>query len=546
MTLWRFLSKHSDIPLTRVLAIAGVSGLSNAMLLAVINHAAYSVSADGMNIQMFVLFIITIAIYVLSQGYILRVSSIEVEKIIARLRVSLSDKIRQADLQALEHLGRSQIYGVMNNDTLTISQTTTPMILAGQGAILVLFSMGYLFYLSQLAFVLTLVIVGAGVVVHTANKAQLASEMERAAARENEFYDVLTHLIDGFKEVKVNAARGKDLFAHLKEIAGQVATLKTKTAVRYADKYIFSQVLFYLLIGAMVFIVPSITTVEADDIQQITASILFIIGPLSMAISAYPAFRTADHSVQNILRLERELIRAQSSAVAKNGNGAVAPPFETIEMKGIRFSYTDSEGRPAFGVGPLDFTLRRGEIVFIVGGNGSGKSTFLKLLTSLYYPESGTISVDGVDVKAIGAQNYRELYSVIFSDYHLFERLYGTAKVEDRRVYDLLRLMQIDQKTTWADGRFQNTDLSTGQRKRLALIISLLEEKSIYIFDEWAADQDPAFRQFFYESLLPEMKRLGKTIVAATHDDRYFHVGDRTLKMEVGQFVSADEGKANS
>ena len=269
MTLWRFLNSHSDVPLTRVMAIAAVSGLSNAMLLAVINHAAYSVSSEGMNIQMFFLFIIAIGIYILSQGYILRRSSIEVEKIIARLRVSLADKIRQADLQSLEHLGRSQLYSVMNSDTLTISQTTAPMILAGQGAILVLFSMIYLFYLSKVAFGLTLVIVGAGVFVHTVNKQQLKSEMERATERENEFFDVLTHLIDGFKEVKVNTARGKDLFKHLKEIAAQVATLKTKTAVRYADKYIFSQVLFYLLIGAMVFIVPSMTTVEADDIHGV-------------------------------------------------------------------------------------------------------------------------------------------------------------------------------------------------------------------------------------------------------------------------------------
>ena len=132
---------------------------------------------------------------------------------------------------------------------------------------------------------------------------------------------------------------------------------------------------------------------------------------------------------------------------------------------------------------------------------------------------------------------------MIFSDYHLFERLYGTAAVEDRRVFDLLRLMQIEQKTTWMDGRFQNQDLSTGQRKRLALVISLLEDKSIYIFDEWAADQDPAFRRFFYETLLPEMKAKGKTIVAATHDDRYFHVADRTIKMEVGQFVPGPGGE---
>jgi len=133
---------------------------------------------------------------------------------------------------------------------------------------------------------------------------------------------------------------------------------------------------------------------------------------------------------------------------------------------------------------------------------------------------------------------------VIYSDYHLFERLYGINDVDNRRVFDLLRLMEIERKTTWQNGRFMNQDLSTGQKKRLALIVTLLEDRPICIFDEWAADQDPAFRKFFYETLLPDLKRQGKTIICATHDDRYFHVGDRVLKMEMGQFVDFGGGTA--
>ena len=538
MTLWRFLSSHSDVPLPRVMAVAGVSGLSNAMLLAVINRAAYSVSDGGIDLRVFVLFLLAIALYVLSQSYILRVSGIEVEKIIARLRVRLSDKIRHADLQSLEHLGRSQLYSTMNTDTLTLSQTTAPMILAGQGVILVFCSLGYLFLLSKAAFTLTLIIVAAGIAINAAHKKQLTREMEMATERENEFFSVLTHLVDGFKEVKINAARSRDLYEHMKVIAGQVAALKTKTAIRYADKYIASQVLFYLLIGAMVFIVPVVTVMAPDDVQRITASILFITGPLTMVVGSYPAYRAAEYAVHNIVRLEEELDGAQGAYVADRNNGATAPPARLIEMKGVQFSYRDHAGQPGFSVGPFDFTLNQGELLFIVGGNGSGKSTFLKLLTGLYDPDAGEILVDGVPVPTVGRQNYRELYSAIFSDYHLFERLYGIPDVDRQRVFDLLRQMQIERKTTWANGRFQNQDLSTGQRKRLALIISLLEDKPMYIFDEWAADQDPEFRKFFYESLLPEMKRQGKTVVAATHDDRSFHVGDRTLKMEVGQFVA--------
>jgi len=164
----------------------------------------------------------------------------------------------------------------------------------------------------------------------------------------------------------------------------------------------------------------------------------------------------------------------------------------------------------------------------------------LKVLAGLYAPASGVISVDGMDVPALGYPQYRELFAAIFSDYHLFDRLYGMEGVDNRTVVDFLRYMDLKGKTQWEDGRFMYQGLSTGQRKRLALVVSLLEDKPIYIFDEWAAEQDPTFRRLFYESLLPDLKRQGKTIVAATHDDRYFHIGDRVMKMEYGKLTAME------
>ncbi|HJN43317.1 MAG: cyclic peptide export ABC transporter [Vicinamibacterales bacterium] len=537
MKLWEFLSRESDVPLSRVMAIAAVSGLANALLLAVVNQGAHTVSS-GSTTQLFILFGVVISLYIVTQRYILRVASIEVERIIAKLRVKLSQKVRQADLGPLELLGRSRIYASMQTETLTISQSTAPMIIACQGSILIVFSMLYMLILSRVAFFLTVAIVGLGVLVHFKSRNELIAEMHRSTAKENEFFDVLTDLLEGFKEMKLNQARGRDLFAELSQIADDVAETKTKTGVRYADYYIFTQVLFYLLIGAMVFVLPGLSAVYSDQVTQLTAAILFIIGPITGVVGAFPVFRMAEHSIENIARLEAELDQAR---VGNNdtyaGNGEPPPVMTTIELNTVRFSYTDRDGNPLFTVGPLDLTLKQGEVLLIVGGNGSGKSTLLKLLTSLYYPSSGEIRVNGLDARTVGYRTYRELFSAIFADYHLFERLYGVSGVDDKRVVELLRLMGLERKTTWRDGRFANQELSTGQRKRLALIISLLEDKQIYVFDEWAADQDPSFREFFYETLLPEMKRGGKTVVAATHDERYFHVGDRVLKMEAGRFI---------
>jgi putative ATP-binding cassette transporter len=537
MTLWQFLSSESDVPLPRVMGLAGVSGMANALLLAILNQGSHTVG-EGSTARLFIMFGVAISLYVVTQRYILRVSSIEIEKLIAKLRVRLSNKIRQADLGPLEHLGRSRIYASMQTETVTISQATSPMILACQGIILILFSMIYTFFLSRVAFFLTVAIVGGGAVVHFRSRAKLIVEMDAATTKENEFFDVLTDLLEGFKEMKLSQARGRALFTELSRIADDVAETKTTTALRYADYYIFTQVLFYLLIGAMVFVLPSLSSVYSAQVTQLTAAILFIIGPITAVVGSLPTFQSAEHAFENIARLETELDHAR---VVHNtlhaGNGDPPPVMKTIELRGIEFSYTDRLGQRLFTVGPLDLTLKRGELVLVIGGNGSGKSTLLKLLTALYYPAEGSIRLNGVDVRALGYQTYRELYSAIFADYHLFERMYGISDIDDKRVFQLLQLMKLESKTSWHEGRFANQDLSTGQRKRLALIISLLEDKQVYVFDEWAADQDPSFRKFFYETMLPEMKRRGKTIIAAVHDDRYFHMGDRVLMMEGGKFI---------
>ncbi len=407
------------------------------------------------------------------------------------------------------------------------------------GRVLVVFSLVYILILSPMAFRLTVLLVAIGVSIHFRNRKELMGELQRASAAENTFFEGLTHLLDGFKEVKLNTKRSDDLYAHLCDTAQQVATLKTATGQRYADYFIFTQVVFYVLLGTMVFVLPAVSEVYSEQVTRIAAAILFIIGPLTLTISLIPVLRAANHAVTNITALEAELEAAGELARQKEAGLAQAPEtFTRIEARDLVFIYRDRSGDASFTLGPMDLAIHQNETLLIVGGNGSGKSTMLKLLTALYYPTSGTISLDGIDIRTLGYRAYRELFAAIYSDYHLFDRLYGLPNIDDSRVISLLQLMQLEKKTRWRDGRFENQELSTGQKKRLALVISLLEDKQIYVFDEWAADQDPSFRQFFYETLLPDLKARGKTLIVATHDDRYFSVGDRVIKMELGRIVS--------
>jgi putative ATP-binding cassette transporter len=296
---------------------------------------------------------------------------------------------------------------------------------------------------------------------------------------------------------------------------------------------------FVLLLGAVAFVLPVISVSFSGSATKIVAAILFFFGPLTNVVTLIPMLSQVNVTVDNLQRLEATL----DQGLAKSREDEAAPlldlsEFSRIRFEGVCFAYKDPDGNATFQVGPIDGEIRRGEILFLIGGNGSGKTTFLKLFTALYRPTQGTIRVDDVEIGPTNIQSYRNLFSAIFADFYLFEKLHGLSAAERERVNALLRLMEISDKTAFSDGRFTNTHLSTGQRKRLALVVSYLEDKPIYVFDEVAADQDPQFRRYFYETLLAELKTSGKTVVVVSHDDRYFHAGDGVLQMDYGKLAT--------
>ena len=209
--------------------------------------------------------------------------------------------------------------------------------------------------------------------------------------------------------------------------------------------------------------------------------------------------------------------------------------FKRIDYQGITYSHTDESGESSFVSGPWDFSVQRGEIIFLVGGNGSGKSTALRLMTGLYKADAGQIMVDGRVLDSFGFAGLREQFSAIFANFHLFDRLYGLENISEQSVNQLIDDMELTGKVRYKNGRFTDLNLSTGQRKRLALIAAILEDRPIYAFDEWSAEQDAHFREVFYRKILPQLKQKGKTIIAVTHDERYWNVADRIVKFDLGK-----------
>jgi putative ATP-binding cassette transporter len=254
-------------------------------------------------------------------------------------------------------------------------------------------------------------------------------------------------------------------------------------------------------------------------------------------VQSIPVLLNANASADRIVQLENALRATVSS---QQREIPAVKRFDEIEMRKISFRYVDRFSEAAFKIGPIDFTLRPGELVFITGGNGSGKSTFLRVLAGLYPPDSGEIILDGKHITDANRDEYRALMSAIFFDYHLFRRLYGVPDAEPGEVDRLLNLFRLADKTGLVDGEFRTLELSGGQRRRLALIVSLLEKRPILLLDEWTAEQDPEFRRKFYDELLPDLMKAGATVVVITHDDRYLdelNLPARRIRMDEGRIV---------
>jgi len=535
-TLLEFFRRESERPWRAILVMATLSGIANGLLLAVINASAGTTSHLYPNLRYLAIFLLAFVLFYFTKRQSMTQSTIIVEQVLRAVRMRIIDKIRSTSLLEFEGIGREVVYNRLTQETTTISQAAPVLINACQAAIMLVFAGIYILALSEAALLISTISITGGMIMYLAHHKKVSQELRAADRKEREFLVMLNQVMEGFKEIKINRCKSNDLFAHFNVIADESERLRIRTGTLYVTDFMFSQISFYLLLACLIFVMPRFSETSTATIIKLTASILFIMGPLETFISSIPFFAKANVAAINLQELE---IRLDTASDMHSSEVAVDLPssFDTIKFEDVMFSYTDTEGRQLFSVGPVNEEIRRGEVLFIVGGNGSGKSTFLKLLTGLYAPRSGSIRIDDISLDRDSVTSYRELFSIVFGDFFLFERLYGIGEIDTKRVNSLILEMDMDKKTSFSQGSFTNVNLSTGQRKRLALIAALLDDKPICVFDEVAADQDPVFRKYFYETFLAKLKIEGKTVIAVSHDDRYFHVADRIIRMDYGKVI---------
>ncbi len=539
-----FLRREADLPLLPMLLAMGLSGLCQGMLIALATTGAQSAS-DGltpMRLALLIIYLIGLAGWVLGQRYGLRSCFTASEYALERIKTRLATRLLQADLIYVEREAANARFTPISQDTRLVADAVTQSLYCLQSLALFAASGLFMVWKDPITFGLITLVFTLAVPQLMRHYQRTTTEMRLSAGREARFFALFGEMVQGFKEVKLNRARSEAIQAELVERARHAHAPRHEINHQTIHDLQFSSGIFYVLLAALVFVQPMIWPSRSDSIEQGLTIVLSLMGPLTVFATTLPMLARAEATVGALYTLEAEINRAAHGRAAEVGDLEATPPtagtFERLGLHGASFHYTDAAGEITFRSGPHELEIHRGELIFIVGGNGAGKSTLLKLLTGLYAPMDGELRRDGMVVDASSREAWRELFSIVFTDFHLFEQLHGLAGVNPAEVQRWLHIMGMERKTRFENGRFTQTALSTGQRKRLAFIVAVLRNKPVCVLDEVAADQDPEFRRRFYRELLPELRARGTTVIVVSHDDAYFDCADRLIRLQDGRVVA--------
>ena len=533
-----FLVQRSRSMLAAMVGAGALSGICSAAVLALINRVLQQRHDEGVLLALGFVAVVGGKLFtqVFSQLMLARFSQDNT----LELSLKLCEKILKAPFHRIESQGPSNILVTLSDDVSMLAWAIQCLPTLAMNAAIVAGCGIYLAWLSLPTFLLVVAATLLGAWgyhwLHTRAFATIYSSREARALLFRQF----RALTEGIKELVMHHRRRKEFLET--ELYG-AADLYRRNSIEASKQYAFaeawSQMAFYAMIGVILFVFPRLFSLPSESLIGYVVVLLYMMNPIWGIIGVLPTLEKGQVAFDNIQRLGVSLDEwVQSDNVEVSAEPVTHP---IVQLKGVAFTYTrDAKREHSFQLGPIDVEIAPGELVFVIGGNGSGKSTFVKVLAGLYSPQQGEIRLGETVVSDTNRPWYRDHYSVVFSDSYLFEKLLGVddALVESQAKSYLSRL-RMDHKVEIKGRTFSTTDLSQGQRKRLALVTAYLEDRAIYVFDEWAADQDPEYKEIFYRELLPDLRARGKSVVVITHDDRYFHLGDRVLKLEDGKVVDS-------
>ena len=530
-----FLTSENSKQLNRMAALAGLVGIINTLLISVINLAAKDVSKSQSVTVEFFGYVLLLIVFLVFTKKANQENIKNANDFIYRFKIRIMSNVFNSNLLKIDTVRREYILEVLSRDTQAVSQSVNALLSAFQAVATVFFLIIYMMTVSMVA---SLILLASTVFVFAVGALKLASlseQMQSVTKKEEHLNSIYASFLNGYKEVKMHSGRALDLTREMVERSKEASDEKTQFLLSITLVFAYLQVMLYLVVGLMIFVVPLFSTDFTAHVLTTATTALFLASSLSAVILNIPSLSIANAAARTLRELSEKLSAhiEERNAVGATEFGAV----QSLKLEEVMYTHGARSVKP-FVLGPVSYEFNAGKIYFIRGNNGSGKTTLMRVLLGLYQADSGAILVNGEQIAEPANSNYRDLFAVVFSDFYLFKKLYGLAEPPAAELKKLLELFQMQNKVSVQDGAFSDVNFSTGQRKRLALIVALLEGRQFIVLDEWAADQDPEFRQEFYEQIIPKLRELGKTVIAITHDDQYYELADHVIYLENGKPIN--------
>lgn len=535
-----YFPKPDEKPIFMILVLSIASGMGNSLVIFIINRVLDIVLSNetrrgAIESRLYLFFILGILLFTACAMIVRRRLIVITSSVVYEKRMEIIDKILKSSYFKFSSLEEGSAHAALNNDTETIGNFVNAFVGGFTGIITLITCFVYLGTLNLYGTLFSIGVIAFTVAMYlfAIRRAEMFYEKNRDL--QSVFFKNIADLAAGFKELYINAKKRMQFRGDIEQNCKAYRDTRIEGEFKFVNVAIMGEILYVGVIGIVVFTFPMIfKDIQGSTLRNFVLVMLYMGGIVNQTIFfVIPNFMRVFVSWKRVSKFIEDI------SLPENSSGEKVRSLEgnlVVKFKGVKFNYENETGE-SFSVGPLDYVFRSGESIFIMGGNGSGKTTLAKLLTGLYEPHEGEITVNG---KKVHSRTLGSFFSTVYSDFHLFDKLYGidhSNKMKEINKY--LKVLGIDDKVeVKEDGTFSTLKLSTGQRKRLALLVSYLEDRPAYLFDEWAADQDPQFRRFFYKTLIPQLKARGKAVIAITHDDRYFEDADKLVKMEFGKIVN--------
>ncbi len=531
MTITKQLLNEAKSSMILAMIASAISAAAGIAIIAGINHVVENglptlTLAIGVYAALLVLLL---ASSIWSQVLLVKIGY----NMVFKLRKTLVNRILNTSIEHQEQLGSTDIYNVLTKDVTSVSNATRQLPIAIYNSLLVIAGLVYLFWLSPKLFAFVCVVVALGVWTDSLLTNKLQKMLTKVRTLEDTLFHHYQAVVEGKNELALNKKRRQVLFNEQFLPTAEASKKEASNAeMLWAINLNWTTLLVFCLIGVIFFLGLTSDEISRETVIGYTLAIMFLRTPLSMILDSIPSVVRGNVALKAISRLslnedETEHVLAAQKSVE----------FTSLSLVDTQYQYPEQNGEAGFVLGEVNFEINKGELVFLVGGNGSGKSTLAKILTGLYLPTSGEILLNNEKITIENADDLRSCFSAIFPSFFLFSDVVDShgSSIDDEKISYYLERLAINNKVSVTKGQLSTTSLSQGQRKRLALVLLYMENRQVLLLDEWAADQDPTFREVFYRKILPELQNAGKTIIAISHDDHYFDVADRIYKLDCGQ-----------